>query len=335
MNDVISPKPSLYRIGAVSKLSGIPVPTLRIWQSRYQAFAPSTTQGQHRLYDEQDLRKAALLKRLTGQGHSIGLIAAMPLGQLQQLLDTGSRMKASHTPPAAATPSNQTNTGGWVVIGQSLAQRLQSPAFTATGTGLALNIQQVWADLSLAKPEDLAFVPDALLVSVNGLNATTAQHILALSQRMGVRHTVVLYSFGQGQALAVLDQVPGQVHRVPLSDLALRQIIRQARQPLAPFAGTTADLQSATGPRRFSDAVLQRVANIPSEVLCECPRHVAELIGQLAQFEDYSRDCLSQSPQDAELHKHLHSMAATARAMFEQALQMVASHEGISLQEEA
>jgi hypothetical protein len=88
-------------------------------------------------------------------------------------------------------------------------------------------------------------------------------------------------------------------------------------------------------PRQFSDAVLQRVANIPSQVLCECPRHVAELIGQLGRFEDYSRDCLNQSAKDAELHTQLNSMAATARALFEQALHMVAQHEGISLQEQA
>jgi hypothetical protein len=87
--------------------------------------------------------------------------------------------------------------------------------------------------------------------------------------------------------------------------------------------------------RQFSDQVLQRVANIPSQVLCECPRHVAELIGQLGRFEDYSHDCLNQSPKDAELHKQLNIVAATARALFEKALHMVAMHEGISLQENA
>jgi hypothetical protein len=81
--------------------------------------------------------------------------------------------------------------------------------------------------------------------------------------------------------------------------------------------------------------VLQRVANIPSQVLCECPKHVAELIGQLGRFEEYSRDCLNQSPKDTELHTHLNAMAASARALFEEALQMVAAHEGISLQEQA
>jgi MerR family transcriptional regulator, light-induced transcriptional regulator len=60
---------------------------------------------------------------------------------------------------------------------------------------------------------------------------------------------------------------------------------------------------------------------------------VAEIIGQLGRFEDYSRDCLNQSPKDNELHAQLNTMAATARALFEDALRMVAAHEGISLQD--
>jgi DNA-binding transcriptional MerR regulator len=85
MNSPLAAGPALYRIGAVSKLSGVPVPTLRIWQTRYNAFSPTTTSGQHRLYDEQDLRKAVLLKSLTGQGHGIRLIAGLPVEQLQAL----------------------------------------------------------------------------------------------------------------------------------------------------------------------------------------------------------------------------------------------------------
>jgi hypothetical protein len=53
----------------------------------------------------------------------------------------------------------------------------------------------------------------------------------------------------------------------------------------------------------------------------------------LGRFEAYSLDCLKQSPKDSELHTELNRMAGTARALFEKALQMVADHEGISLQE--
>ena len=38
-------KDPLHRIGAVSSLSGVPVPTLRIWETRYGAFRPSKSTG--------------------------------------------------------------------------------------------------------------------------------------------------------------------------------------------------------------------------------------------------------------------------------------------------
>jgi hypothetical protein len=173
------------------------------------------------------------------------------------------------------------------------------------------------------------------MVSVNSLNDQAAQQILAVSQQLGVRLTVVLYGFGQTKALAQLGRTACLLHRNTLDDAALADIVQSTRPPREVPARHGGHARLPIPPRQFSDAVLQRVANIPSQVLCECPRHVAELIGQLGRFEDYSRDCLNQSAKDAELHTQLNSMAATARALFEQALHMVAQHEGISLQEQA
>ena len=61
------------RIGSVSTLSGVPVSTLRIWETRHAAFCPAKTTGQHRLYTQADADKAAVLRYLTEHGHSIGL----------------------------------------------------------------------------------------------------------------------------------------------------------------------------------------------------------------------------------------------------------------------
>lgn len=328
--------PTLYRIGAVSKLSGVPVPTLRIWQTRYNAFSPSTTAGQHRLYNEADVRKAALLKSLTGQGHSIGLIAALSMAQLQQLQQTGADMASTARPaPAPQQAKPESHLGAWVVIGQALASRLQSGTFNAARLGCALPVQQIWADLPQARDGQLHHAPAVLVVSVNNLNDSTAGQIQALSQQHGARQTMVLYSFGQMNAITRLGRAGYRVHREPMNDADLADLLQSVRPPLSAPAWTTDGAAPPIPPRQFSDSVLQRVANTPSQVLCECPRHVAELIGQLGRFEDYSRDCLNQSPQDAELHTQLQVMAGTARALFENALRMVAAHEGISLQDRA
>ena len=70
-----------------------------------------------------------------------------------------------------------------------------------------------------------------------------------------------------------------------------------------------------------------------TQVQCECPRHVAELLAQLASFEQYNQECLNKSPQDAHLHASLHAISGSARALFERALEMVARHENITLTE--
>jgi hypothetical protein len=275
-----------------------------------------------------------LLKTLTTQGHGIRLIAGLPTAQLQQLLQTG--QEVTRPPRASEMPHSRL----WAVVGESLAERLQSDPLKTTGSGPFMPIHQVWKDLETALQSPSAAAPgpapaplDVLWVSVNSLNAQAAQNILALAQQLGVKQTVVLYGFGQNSAVALLQSAACQIHRNTLSDAALAEIVQSTRPAQRPTLRGLEGLPSPIPPRQYSDAVLQRVVNIPSQVLCECPRHVAELIGLLGRFEDYSLDCLNQSPKDSALHTQLNTVAATARALFEEALLMVATHEGISLQE--
>jgi hypothetical protein len=62
---------------------------------------------------------------------------------------------------------------------------------------------------------------------------------------------------------------------------------------------------------------------------------VAELIAQLASFEQYSQECLNRNTEDAHLHAYLTSISGSARSLFENALEKIAQHEGIDLREGA
>ena len=73
------PRPS-FRSGAVARIAGMPVATLRIWEQRYQAVRPITAASGHRLYMAADVERVTLLRRLTQQGHAIGLLARTQLG---------------------------------------------------------------------------------------------------------------------------------------------------------------------------------------------------------------------------------------------------------------
>ncbi len=112
--------PAGFRSGAVARMSGIPVSTLRIWEQRYQAVGPITAPSGHRLYSAADVERVVLLRKLTERGHAIGLLAGLDMDALQQL---------SRTYPADEAPApRRTSPLRIVVVGQALATRLERPS---------------------------------------------------------------------------------------------------------------------------------------------------------------------------------------------------------------
>jgi hypothetical protein len=79
----------------------------------------------------------------------------------------------------------------------------------------------------------------------------------------------------------------------------------------------------------FSDEALARMTDLVSPVACECPRHLAEIVTLLSNFERYSAECEARDENDAALHRHLHEVTTAARAMFEAALERVVAEEGL------
>ena len=62
--------PDGMHIATVSKLLGIPVPTIRSWERRYEFPAPPRTNGLHRRYGEPELEQLRALRDLVTKGHS-------------------------------------------------------------------------------------------------------------------------------------------------------------------------------------------------------------------------------------------------------------------------
>jgi hypothetical protein len=121
------------------------------------------------------------------------------------------------------------------------------------------------------------------------------------------------------------------VRREPISDSDLADLINSGLFVGVEQKNNGLVVGAPIPPRRFNDAILAKIAGISTNILCECPRHVAEIIAQLASFEQYTHECLNKSSEDAHLHAYLSSVSGSARALFESALEMVAKHEGIEL----
>jgi len=68
----IASEEPLYNIGAVARMTGVPVATLRIWERRYGFPHSARTPGGHRLYSERDVVSLRWVKARTGEGMQAG-----------------------------------------------------------------------------------------------------------------------------------------------------------------------------------------------------------------------------------------------------------------------
>jgi hypothetical protein len=315
-----------HKIGAVSSLSGVPAPTLRIWESRYDCFIPHKTEGKHRLYTDDDVLKATLLKRLTENGHSISSVAALTCTALNDLLQK--QQSANQRKQLTEYPGG---TVSMAVVGLTLASRIESKKFTLGFQHHAIQVTDIYSTLSQALESTGQHKPQILLIQCNSLHAGIQVDIHRLAELHGAMQVIVLYSFGQEPIIAAMKRCGMIVRRDPISDADLADLVNSVL--LIDPAQSAAGLNPGTliPQRKFNDLTLMRVSGISTNVLCECPRHVAAIIAQLANFEQYSHDCLNKSSEDAHIHAYLSSVSGSARALFESALEMVAQHEGIDL----
>lgn len=317
-----------HRIGAVSALSGVPVPTLRGWEIRYGTFSPRMTEGRQRLYNDDDVLRATLLRRLTEQGHSISGIANHDAAKLSALLhhqDASQRRNAPH--------SAEREIPSVAVVGLALAARLASNKFRQIFSGNGLQVTDVFPDMDAALVQPLQTKPEFLLVRTHSLHSVVQAQLHRLIDRSSVQQVIVLYHFGQEKVVESMKRAGMVVRREPVSDYELAELFRASLLMDAPQAMAHTGLGATIPPRKYDDATLARMAGLSSSMLCECPRHVAEIIAQLVSFEQYSQECLNKTSEDARLHAYLHSVSGSARALFEHALQMLAEHEGLALQE--
>jgi DNA-binding transcriptional MerR regulator len=324
---------AIHKIGAVSKFSGVPTYTLRVWESQHATFEPRKTAGQHRLYSDDDVLKATLLKRLIEQGHAISNIGRLQTKNLNALLlnqGTTNHLSAK----AQSDGHRDEDTVSIAIVGLALASRLGTKKFTLNFRSNPVQITDVFTDLAQALGSELQHTPDILLVKLNSLHATTQLDLHRMAAHCGASQVIVLYNFGPEQVVESLKSAGMLARREPVSDSDLSELIQSARTLRPGIEAGPLTIAAAVKPRQYSEETLARVAAMPATVVCECPRHVAEIISQLGSFEQYSMECLNASTEDAHLHAYLSTVAGSARALFERALQVIADHEGIELGQE-
>jgi MerR family transcriptional regulator, light-induced transcriptional regulator len=326
-----------FRSSVVARIAGMPVATLRIWEQRHQAVRPITAASGHRLYSSADIERATLLRQLTAQGHAIGLLAALETEHLRQMMTVSQRPITADI-NGAAQPSYL----NVVVVGQGLALRLkrlieQQPA------KIALRVVAVFDTLpeaALAAKSPAEPTVDLLLWRAGSLQRGAHEELRVTKDAWQATAAAVIYRFSNSAGRTEFIDAGIEIVAEPAEDDSLGRWLASLPQVQALQEKTAAKsaLSNAESfakqtvlPPRFDDAALNQFAGLSTEVACECPSHLAELLMQVSCFEKYSGDCANRNAADAQLHAYLQEVAGTARMLFEKALERVAIAEGLPL----
>jgi MerR family transcriptional regulator, light-induced transcriptional regulator len=317
----------VYRSGAVARLTGIPVQTLRVWERRYKIVGPRQSATGQRLYAPAEVARLAVIKELVDSGHAIGSVASLGLDQLRAMLD-----KVSRATPAAPQQRGQAANNAMpavrvAIVGEALNLRVEHHHLTA------LQVVATSPDAALASEALRGVTADALIIGLPTLQRETPQTIRSLAQQLGARRIVVEYGFGAQRVEQELRALGCSLVHAPMG---VEQLESLCGAPPAGFqTGKPAALPpiDPAAPRRFDNKALAEISMTSVKLKCECPHHLSELLVRLGNFETYSAECESSSPADRALHHYLKEIAGNARAMLEVALVRVAKAEGLPLPE--
>ena len=302
-----------YRSGVAARLAGLPVETLRVWERRYGISDTGRSAHGQRLYSDAQVRRLRLMKQLVDQGHSIGALAQLPLEQLGALAVV----------PVPRAPSQPMRVA---LVGRALAPRLAGGGHALLALDIVANCQEL--DGAIAALSGAG--AEVLLIEVSELDDGAVPALVALRQQLGVA-TVVLYRFCANATIRQLRAHGCLVARAPTDAAEIVMLCQAALAALAAPVQAAALRLGAPAPSRFDDQALSVLAAAASNVYCECPRHLCEILLMLNSFERYSAQCALRSADDALLHDQLNHAAGSARVLIEVALERLARADGLPL----
>lgn len=314
-----------YGIGAVAKLTGLTDHTIRVWERRYGAVVAQRAANGRRVYGPEDVEKLGLLKRLTDQGLSIGQIATDTTETLRERVQDANEIASIPIPDHISVAI----LGDFLPGHFALHERDIAPVEIVIADD---NRDTFVADLARHQV-------DVVVLESPVLDSSVTDQLLDYMDRAGAARGVIVYNFGRVRDVDLARDSRIVVLRSPVNVDEVRAAVMRAYAPATasrPKTALTGDTGDSdwhfAGPvprRRFNNQQLTRLARASTTIDCECPHHLAQLVGDLTAFEVYSAQCANRDEDDAALHRYLQQTTAQARALVETALERVAEAEGI------
>lgn len=320
---------SQYDIGAVSRLTGLSTPNLRMWERRYGVVEPARTESKRRLYTAEDIRRLTLLKNLVDRGQAIGGIASLSTAQLEERL-------AEQAGARRSRPREEPRTCRLMIVGNAIREMVRSE-----GGIKGTRVTKEFGGIDEAMEGLEGFSADLLIVECPTLFPETVVEVQKLVEKASAVRAIVVYWFAPSETARMVDKdIEGiTAIRAPVDvgelELACRAEVGLAGEQNAEEGAvetSVGEAMAGTIPARlFTDRQLAKISRISTTVECECPQHLSSLLSSLTAFEKYSGECEDRNPEDANLHARLHRTTAQARGMMEEALRELLTAEGLEV----
>lgn len=319
---------SYYSIGAVARLTGITVHTLRVWEQRYNAIEAERSDSGRRQYTSHDVDRLMSLKFLVDRGCQISSIAALSENKLNKLLNEYNNQKS------ISTAVRKKDKPSVAIFGEYLPAKIKKINCNLDDFAIVF----CGSDINSFKADSRRIKPDIIILEFAVIDEHVMRLVGELRKITNSRRIIVIYSYARSVDIKRINDDITRTMKAPVTLEEIFNTISLLNIPIPINNSPKVEIQPKrpvefTAPaKRFSRNTLAVLGDITSSIACECPHHLTELVINLSNFEAYSAECVNKSPEDAELHAYLQSTTASCRAAMEEALEKVAIAEGIDFE---
>ena len=322
----------LYKIGAVSNITGLTTHSIRAWERRYGLKIAQRSEKGTRLYTDEDITLLSLLRDLKKRGDAIGELAGLSEETLRE------RLKLYKPVPESmpeATPHKELADDSCkpiraMVLGDTLAEYLGSNV----SEGLQFRVQ-----CKASTPEDaldqlnLEKI-DILLARIQNLGTHSGEFLERWNEKTHNKPALVFYDLSNSALIAELTQLGAKMVKWPVDLVILSQMVTdycmfyRLHEVRALWKGTEQVEASSGVPKRlFSNAQLMNLLQASNKGKCDCLKNISFILSEVNSLEACFDDLSGCLGEDRAFHQELHQKTAQARALFESMLIEVCSHE--------
>jgi len=322
MNETKEISENIFKIGAVSRITNIPVDTLRIWERRYNVVVPIRSKNSDRLYQTKDINRLTLLKLLVDHGQSIGTVARLTNDELTERL-------AIYNNNLTRKNNSLNSNVNIAVIGEVLSLQLEYSNINTENFSI-IGLYHNHEDFI---KNNIQQTIDILIIEYPAIHEDDIEKIELLFKNSGAKKLLLIYGFTNSAAKKLLNNKSFNYVQAPVSINNLQREISELASITNLKKDTLKNLKLETKAlsRTYNNKQLITLSSASSTIKCECPQHLSTMIIKLVQFEQYSKDCVSRYDKDAELHTMLGNMAGHARSILEQSLTKVVEAENLKI----